>query len=197
MNDRPFAPACERNQAPIFDALSQHLPKSAQILEVGSGTGQHAVYFTARRPSWQWQCSDLAENLPGIQAWLADAPALPAPIALDVMDEHGWPTQAYDAVFTANTLHIMPWPAGVRLIAQLPRVLKPRGLFIAYGPFNYAGEFTSPSNAEFDAMLRARAPHQGIRDFERVDEHATGAGLRLVQDHPMPANNRLIVWQAR
>lgn len=197
MTNKPFAPACERNAEPIYSALQKHLPADASILEIGSGTGQHAAYFAARQPHWQWQCSDQAEQLRGIAAWLDELPAgqLPPPLELDVLNGV-WPQSQYDAVFSANTLHIMPWEASLALFRQLPQLLNPQGKLLIYGPFNYAGQFTSASNAQFNDWLKQHAPHQGIRDFEAVDQLARQAGLQLIADQAMPANNRLLCWQA-
>lgn len=194
---RPFAPACERNAEPILDRLRTHLPAQAHILEIGSGTGQHALHFATAMPAWRWQCSDRNENLPGIAAWLDDLPPERRlePLALDVFSGP-WPPHArYDAIFSANTLHIMPWEASPILMREAAKCLRPGGKLLIYGPFNYNGGYSSPSNAEFDGWLKQHAPHQGIRDFEAVDALAQDAGLRLLEDHGMPANNRLLCWQ--
>ncbi len=193
---RPYAPACARNQHALGETLRRYLPRHCTLLEIGSGTGQHAAFLAAQNPGWRWQCSDLAENLPGIAQWLEDLP--PArrldPIVLDVSRD-SWPAGPYQVVFTANTLHIMPWSAVRLLFAGLGHTLAKGGLFAAYGPFNYAGQFTSPSNAEFDRWLKDRAAHQGIRDFAAVDALAQGAGCELLGDEAMPANNRLLIWR--
>ncbi len=195
--ERPFAPACERNREPIFAQLQQWLAPDARVLEIGSGTGQHAAWFCARQRGWHWQCSDVADNLPGIRAWLDELPAgrCPPPLALDVASGP-WPSDRYDAVFTANTLHIMGWPQVQRLFENLPRVLAPAGQLIVYGPFHVNGRPSSPSNAEFDAWLRERDPAQGVRDIEAVSALAADAGLSLQQDQAMPANNRLLRFAA-
>jgi cyclopropane fatty-acyl-phospholipid synthase-like methyltransferase len=193
--DKPFAPACERNREPILAVLRPALAPCRRVLEVGSGTGQHAVHFAAHLPHLIWQTSDQVHHLAGIRAWLAEAGLAntPPPLALDVAGP--WPAGPYDAVFSANTLHIMAWEEVATFFAALPRVLRPGGLVLIYGPFNYGGRFTSPSNAQFDASLRAAAPQRGLRDFEAVDELARRAGLLLVDDHAMPANNRLLAWR--
>jgi SAM-dependent methyltransferase len=196
--EKPFSPACERNQQAIFDVLTRYFPGRTQVLEIGSGTGQHGVFFNAQHPEWVWQCSDLPQNLPGIGLWLEDAPHLPAALAWDLCSESGpntAKTPEYDAVFTANTLHIMPWSAVEQLFLKLAAVLRPGGRFAAYGPFNYNGQFTSPSNAEFDLWLKSRAAHQGIRDFAAIKALADQANLALLADQAMPANNRLLIWQ--
>ncbi|GIZ50377.1 DUF938 domain-containing protein [Noviherbaspirillum aridicola] len=191
-----FSEACERNRGPILDVLQRHLGSARSVLEIGSGTGQHAVHFAAAMPGLVWQTSDLSANHPSILAWIADAglSSLPPPLALDVA-AGPWPDAAFDAVFTANTCHIMAWEEVEAMFDGVARVLGPRGTLCIYGPFNYRGAFTSDSNARFDAMLRERAPHMGIRDFEAVDMLARRRGLMLVEDCEMPANNRLLVWR--
>ncbi len=200
--DKPFSPAAERNRDAILAVLQQYLPPPTtgldhpvRVLEVGSGTGQHAVHFAAALPHLRWQCSDVAEHLGGIRAWLAEAalPNTPDPWVLDV--NAGLPAVPHGAVFTANTLHIMGWAEVQRLFAELPRALAVGGLLVVYGPFNYGGQFTSPSNAAFDAALRNADPKRGIRDCEAVDALAQAAGLTWVDDVAMPANNRCIVWR--
>lgn len=192
---KPFAPACERNKEPILAVLQPYFADRRRVLEVGSGTGQHAVFFAAALPNTVWQTSDLEENLPGIRLWLQEAalPNLPPPLPLDVTGE--WPKQRFDAVFTANSWHIMPWTAVEKFFAGLDTVLQPDGLLAAYGPFNYHGAYTSDSNREFDGWLKQRSALSAIRDFEAVDALANRIGLQLVKDHAMPANNRLIVWR--
>lgn len=193
--EKPFSAACERNREPILAVLSQHFADCRQVLEVGSGTGQHAVHFAAALPQLSWQCSDRPEYLEGIRAWLHEAalPNTPQPLALDVNGT--WPSQTFDALYTANTLHIMGWPEVQRFFAMLPTVLSADAVLVVYGPFNYHGTFSSASNAAFDADLRARSTHRGIRDFEAVDGLAHQAGLQLVGDYALPANNRCVVWR--
>jgi cyclopropane fatty-acyl-phospholipid synthase-like methyltransferase len=192
---KPVAPSCERNQAPILNAMRTHLFRRQRVLEIGSGTGQHAVFFAPALPTTLWQTSDVEENLPGIRLWLDEAKLanLPPPLKLDVSGP--WPDQRFDAVFTANTLHIMAWPEVEKLFAALDRALEPEAALIVYGPFNYGGAFTSDSNREFDAWLKRRSAVSGIRDFEAVNALAASIGLKLVADHSMPANNRLLVWE--
>ena len=195
MMDKPYSPASERNREPILAVLREHFADRQQVLEIGSGTGQHAVHFAAGLPHLTWQTSDRAENLDGIRAWLDEAglPNTPAPLQLDVTQER-WPAQRYDAVYSANTLHIMSWAEVERLFARLPEVLAANAKLAIYGPFNYGGRFTSDSNAAFDASLRAQLPHRGIRDFDAVDALARAIGLSLLEDRAMPANNRCLVW---
>ncbi|HEU4627483.1 MAG TPA: DUF938 domain-containing protein [Steroidobacteraceae bacterium] len=192
---KPNAPSCERNRAPILEVLLRHLTERRRILEIGSGTGQHAVYFAPAFPRALWQTSDLEENLPGIRMWLDEAalPNTPPPIALDVRGP--WPKDRYDAVFTANTLHIMSWPEVQSFFRGLGEVLEPEATVVVYGPFNYGGQFTSESNRAFDGWLKARSVVSGIRDFEAVDALASAIGLRLIEDCEMPANNRTLVWR--
>ena len=195
--DKPYSVACERNREPILAVLRTHFADRRHVLEIGSGTGQHAVHFAASMPHLQWQTSDVAANLPGISAWLAEAqlPNTPPPLLLDVNKE--LPALAADAIFSANTLHIMSWDEVERLFGGLNRVCAPDVTVAIYGPFNYGGRFTSDSNAAFDATLKARDPHMGIRDFEAVNQLAAGTGLTLVADVPMPANNRTLVWRGQ
>ena len=193
--DKPCAPACERTREPILDVLRDHFGDRRAVLEIGSGTGQHAIFFAARLPHLVWQTSDRAENLPGIKAWLDEAglPNTPPPLELDVTG--AWPAGRYDALFSANTLHIMPWSVVECLFAGLADILAAQGKVAIYGPFNYGGRFTSASNAAFDLRLKEDAPHQGIRDFEKVNRLAGMAGLELVEDRAMPSNNRCLVWR--
>jgi len=219
--DKPFSPSCERNREPILVVLREHFADRRRVLEIGSGTGQHAVYFAAAMPWLTWRCSDVADNLPGISSWLEDAalPNTPTPIELDVAREpsfdrlrtHG--DLPFDTVFSANTLHIMGWTeveaffAGVDGVLGDPSTSPLRdyaqdewesgngGILAVYGPFNYDGAYTSDSNREFDGWLKARDPRSGIRDFAAVDALARAVGLRLVDDIAMPANNRCLLWR--
>jgi cyclopropane fatty-acyl-phospholipid synthase-like methyltransferase len=175
--------------------LRDYLAGDQRVLEIGSGTGQHAVYFAAALPRLIWQTSDREENLPGIRTWLDEAalPNTPAPLQLDVAG--AWPEATFDAVFSANTLHIMAWPEVQRLFARLPGITRPGATLIIYGPFNYQGHYSSDSNAAFDQWLQARGTHMAIRDAEAVDALAASAGFALVGDIAMPANNRCRVWR--
>jgi len=192
---RPFAAACERNRQPILDHLQSIFADVDQVLEVGSGTGQHAVFFAQHLPHLQWQASDRAENLAGIAAWCSDAqlPNLRLPIELDV--DKPWALKKVAAIFTANTLHIMNWRQVQIFFKELTQHLAAGGVLAVYGPFNYNGGYTSESNAQFDKWLKLQSPYSAIRDFEAVDTLAKAAGLTLVADHEMPANNRLLHWQ--
>lgn len=196
--NKPFSQACENNKAPILAVLEQHLDGVSHLLEIGSGTGQHGAFFAGKLPRLTWQASDLPHHLPGIRAWQQEAglPNLPPPLELDV-DDWPWPVSETEAVFSANTAHIMSWPSVKRMIAGVGRVLMPGGGFLLYGPFRYDGRHTSESNAAFDRMLRARDPDSGVRDIEAVALHADRAGLEIMADHAMPANNRLLAWRRR
>jgi SAM-dependent methyltransferase len=194
--DRPFSQACENNKAPILAVLERVFVPCRSVLEIGSGTGQHAVHFAPRLPHLSWQPSDLPENLPGIERWRAAEPApnLRRAVALDVT-ARDWGIAPVDGIFTANTLHIMPWCAVRAFLAGVPGVLAAGGVLAVYGPFNHGGDYTSESNARFDQRLQARDSRQGIRAVEAVAALAAGAGLELRDDNAMPANNRLLVWQ--
>ena len=193
--DKPFAEACERNRGPILEVLRGAFADCTSVLEIGSGTGQHAVYFAAALPHLVWQTSELPVNHAGIRAWLEDAqlPNLRLPLALDVAGD--WPVENYDAAFTANTLHIMAWPLAECFFRGVRGVLAPGAVLAAYGPFNYGGAFTSESNAQFDRWLKSRDPASGIRDFDQVCALAAANGLVFVRDVPMPANNRTLLWR--
>ena len=194
----PFSEACERNKEPILAVLRGAFAGRRRVVEIGAGTGQHAVHFARHLSHLEWQPTDRAEWLEGLAARVAaeGPPNLLAPVELDVLDD-SWPPVRGDAVYSANTLHIMSWPAVEALFAGLGRVLEPGGVLAVYGPFRYRGAFTTPSNADFDAMLRERDPASGVRDFEAVNALAEHAGLTLQSDHAMPANNQLLVWRGK
>jgi cyclopropane fatty-acyl-phospholipid synthase-like methyltransferase len=192
---KPYSESCEQNRAPILEVLRIELAGRERLIEIGSGTGQHAVYFAPEFPGLEWQTSDRVDMHAGIHAWLHDADAaniLP-PLALDVCRD-SWPETTYDAVYSANTAHIMGTPEVECLFAGLDRVLEPGGIFCLYGPFNYGGNYTSASNARFDEWLKARDPASGIKDFEWLQTLAEAAGMRLKHDYAMPANNRILTW---
>ena len=192
---KPHAPSCERNRDPILAVLQPRLAEARRVLEIGSGTGQHAVHFAAAMPWLQWQCSDRGDNLPGIAMWLDDAALANTPVPLELDVAKGpWPPQTFDAVFSANTLHIMDWDDVQAFFRGVARVLAPGGVLVVYGPFNYNGAYSSDSNREFDAWLKARDPRSAIRDAEAVDALAGAVGLVLEEDLAMPANNRCRVW---
>jgi hypothetical protein len=198
---KPYSAPCERNRDPILAVLRAQFADRRNVLEIGSGTGQHAAYFAAALPQLTWQASDRAENLPGIRTWLDEGSLsnAPPPLEFDVGSDAAPRAVAsgrrYDAVFSANTLHIMAWNEIERLFALLPALTTADAKLAIYGPFNYDGRYTSVSNADFDRSLRERAPHMGIRDVAAVDALARAAGFDLLEDAEMPANNRCRVWQ--
>ena len=193
---KPYSEACERNGDPILAMIQPVLTRCRAVLEIGSGTGQHAVYFAGRMPHLLWHTSDRQENHPGIELWIAEAGMenLPPPLVLDVA-QSPWPEVAVDAVFSANTAHIMHWPEVEALFVGVGKLLPEQGVFLLYGPFNYNQAYTSESNERFDGWLKARDPLSGIRNFEDVDRLARQAGMVLREDFAMPANNRLLFWQ--
>ncbi len=194
---KPYSQACERNKEPILAVLRSVFAEVSSVLELGSGTGQHAVYFGAVLTHLSWRCSDLPANHGGIRLWLDEAKLanVEPPLTLDV-DDPEWRVPAVDAAFTANTLHIVSWPQVERMFAGVGRLLSPGDPFCVYGPFCRDGRHTSESNARFDAMLRARDPNSGIRDMADLVSLGGRCGLTLEQDVPMPANNRTLVWRA-
>ena len=193
---RLVSPSAERNKGPVADVLKQALPDRGLVLEIGSGTGQHVVHFAQETPHLTWQPSELREQLPPLIERLAREapPNVRAPVALDVRDDP-WPLAGFDALFSANSLHIMAWSAVREFFRGTAAVLRAGGVLCVYGPVRYRGEYTSASNAQFDLWLKARDPQSGIRDFEALDALALAQGLRLRADHPMPANNQTLVWQ--
>lgn len=195
MSQRPFSQACVNNQQPILEIIEPLFSEVDEVLEVGSGTGQHAVYFGKAMPHVRWQCSDQIENHAGINAWRewAQLPNVLKPLALDV--DQPWPIATTPAIFCANVIHIISWSQVEKLFAGIASHLRKPGIVCFYGPYNYNGKFTSESNARFDQWLKDRDPNSGIRDFEKVDALARNAGLELQADHAMPANNRCLVWR--
>lgn len=191
----PYSEACERNKGPILEILVSVFAGATRVLEVGSGTGQHAVHFAAGLPHVEWQPTERGEYLAGLAARIAKEgpPNVRPPLALDVTQPR-WPAAGFDAVFTANTFHIMSWPEVVAFFDGLGQALCREAVVAVYGPFRYGGAYTSASNAAFDQALRARDPASGIRDFEAVDDLARARGLLLRADHRMPANNQLLAW---
>lgn len=193
----PFSQACENNKGPIGEVLKQCFADCKRVLEVGSGTGQHALHFAALLPHLTWQSSERQAHMAALQARHATSSRnnLPPPIALDAAMS-AWP-QGFDGVFSANTLHIMPWEQGIKFFENAAHACTSGAKLAVYGPFNYRGSYTSESNHQFDLMLRQRDATQGLRHFEQVNETASAVGLELLEDYSMPANNRLIVWQLR
>jgi len=193
---KPFAESSEQNKMPILAVLKRVLTEAETVLEIGSGTGQHAVFFAEQFPHLNWISSDLAEYHAGIKLWLEDAAPenIQGPLLLDV-NQKDWPLKETDAVFSANTVHIMGWPSVENMFRGIGRVLNKKGNFCLYGPFNYNGQFSCESNARFDVWLRQRDPVSGVRDFEALQILAEKAGLTFIEDIEMPANNRMLVWQ--
>lgn len=194
--DKPYSESCEQNQEPILSIIEPLLIDCKSVLEIGSGTGQHAVYFAEKLPHLIWHTSDQPEYIPGIAMWLHDARLKNTrmPVELDV-SRNAWPDIEADAVFSANTCHIMHWHDVEALFAGVGRLLSSGGKFLLYGPFNYGGDYTSESNARFDGWLKSRDPSSGVRDFEALQQLAEKNELNLREDYAMPANNRILYWQ--
>ncbi|MCH8537916.1 MAG: class I SAM-dependent methyltransferase [Alkalimonas sp.] len=191
--DLPYSQACENNKKPILSVIKPAFARCKRVLEVGSGTGQHAVYFASELPHLLWQCSDQPAYLPDLQRRLQHQAAsnLPAALPLDIR-QSDWSEPAADGVFSANTLHIMAWPVVQRFFQRLDSLAARQAELCIYGPFNYQGEFTSQSNHQFHLSLQQRDPAMGIRDQEAIVELASAIGFQLQADHSMPANNRLL-----
>lgn len=192
--NKPFSQACENNKTFILPILLESFQRSKTLIEIGSGTGQHAVYFAKNMPWLSWQTSDVVENHQGIKQWLNEFPAnnLHDPIVLDL--NAPWSVTKIDAIYTANTLHIVSWHLVEAFFQGVSQHLASGGKCCIYGPFNYQGKFTSESNASFNDWLKERDGQSGIRDFEAINKLAKQAGLLLEHDHEMPANNRLLVF---
>lgn len=194
--NKPYSQAAENNKPHILAILSRVFADADSVLEIGSGTGQHAVYFAAQMPWLKWQTADLIANHPGINAWLEDEPQpnLLPPLELQA-STFDWSAKQYGGIYSANTAHIMAWPEVEAMFAGVGQALKPGGCFCLYGPMKYHGQFTTESNANFDMWLKEQAPHMGIRDIEALNTLAENATLTFVEDNPMPANNQLVVWK--
>lgn len=198
IDPRQRAPATARNRVSIRDVLARELPARGTVLEIASGSGEHACYFAAEFPGVTWQPSDVTEGtLASIRAWSADAqlPNLRAPIALDVTAA-AWPIAGADAIVCINMVHIAPWESALGLFAGAARILPAGGLLYLYGPYRFSGAFTAESNAEFDRSLRGRDPRWGVRDVVDLEAAARGAGLALQGTVAMPANNHSLVFRA-
>ena len=192
----PHSDACERNKGPILEVLREAFADCTHVLEIGSGTGQHAIHFALAMPGIVWQPSELPDAMPALRKRIFnEGPSnLRAPVVIDVTAPP-WDVRLVDGIFTANTLHIMHWQQVASFFAGLRAVAKPGAVLAVYGPFRYRGQYTSGSNQSFDAMLRSRDPGSGIRDFEAVDALARDAEFSIVRDYPMPANNQTLVWK--
>ena len=192
-----FSPSCERNQAYILQQLKGLFGSVTDVLELGSLSGQHALHFSQALPHLNWQTSDLVENISALAENLnaAGIENCLSPIPLDVAVANDWPQKQYNAIFTANTLHIMSWESVLQMFENLPSVCQQGCLLSIYGPFKYQGKYTSESNARFQLWLQDRNEESGIRDFECVEQLASQQGFKLLSDLTMPANNQLITWQ--
>jgi cyclopropane fatty-acyl-phospholipid synthase-like methyltransferase len=193
---KPYSESCDQNREPILEVLQPLLRNCRSLLEIGSGTGQHAVYFAERLPHLVWHTSDRVEYHAGIAMWLQEANLANtrAPLELDVSTSE-WPRRTFDAVFSANTVHIMHWPDVEAMFTGIGGVLSSGGQLLLYGPFNYHNRYTSDSNARFDQWLQSRDPDSGIKNFEDLDRLAHQAGMILRNDFEMPANNRILYWE--
>lgn len=204
-NMQPFSQACENNKVPILEVLAQYFSHSKRVFEIGSGTGQHAVYFSEQLPHLFWQTSDQAHNHAGINQWIdrIGTENVGRPREFDVLapahwkDLQGNSLPAFDGVFSANTAHIMPWKGVLEMLRGIGDQLENKGCFILYGPFNRDGKYTSRSNALFDRSLRQHQPHMGIRNDVDVFRVARENQLVLVDDIGMPANNRSLVFKKK
>lgn len=198
MTEKPYSQACENNKAPILSVLKRVFDQPCEVIEVGSGTGQHAVYFAEKLPHLSWQPTDQSIYLEGISLWVNEAALsnVKRPLLLDVCQTK-WPVENIEALFSANTLHIMSWESVVQFYQQLGRNLLPGALFCSYGPFNIAGCYTSESNASFDQWLKQRDPLSGIRDLEALIALGEREGIFLEENIALPANNRILVWKKR
>ncbi|GJM12720.1 MAG: methylase [Pseudohongiella sp.] len=196
MSELPFSQACENNKQFILNVLSRHLKDGEKVLELAGGTGQHAVHFASSLPSVHWQSSDIPSNVVSLNQRInaAQLANLPPAIAIDV-DQERWATSEASAIFSANSLHIMSADSVENFFRGVGDVLQAGGTLLVYGPFKYAGDFTTESNEGFDRWLKERNAESGIRDFEWVNELAIEVGLSHVEDNAMPANNQLLVWQ--
>ena len=194
--NKPFAESCVQNQQVILEVLKTVFTEPGKVLEIGSGTGQHAVYFTENLPHLEWQPSDLADQHAGMQMWLDEVAhnRIKAPLTIDV-DYGPWPVADIDYVYTANTTHIISSPQVENMMKYIGDCLKKGGLFVQYGPFNYNGAYTSESNARFDLWLKQRDAGSCIKHFETIQQLADENGMRLYRDVEMPANNRILIWE--
>lgn len=197
--DKPFSQACENNKAPILEKLRALFKQPGTILEIGTGTGQHAVHFASHLPHLVWQPTDHPNNAQLSRAWIDDSELtnINAPLALDVLGGSWADLPAIDGVFSANTAHIMGWQEVQAMFRGVSEVLPKGGIFCLYGPFSYGGRHTSESNERFDLSLRTQAPHMGIRDMKDLKVLAEETGFVLEEDFGMPANNRLLVWRRK
>ena len=195
MINKPFSESSEQNKTVIYETIEPYLFDAVEVLEIGSGTGQHAIHFASMVPGLVWQTSDLSKNLATIKAWINDSRLsnLPEPMELDVSSR--WMNKTYDLIYSANTFHIMNQDQVEQCLLRCTACLRSEGHLIVYGPFNYDGKYTSPSNEQFDGWLKSRDPSSGIKHFEWINQIASQSGLQLISDTAMPANNRILVWR--
>ncbi len=193
----PFAPAAERNRAPIGEVLATVLPERARVIEIGAGTGQHAVAFSRALPIASWLATDQEPAIPGLRARIRaeGPPGMPEPLPLDVTTGP-WPAGPFDAAFTANTCHIMNWEAVCAMLAGVSQILAPAGIFLVYGPFMRDGRHTSDGNARFHRELGRQNPEQGLRALEALESEALRHQLVLEQVFSMPANNLTLLFRS-
>ncbi len=194
-NNKPWSESSEQNRAPILAVLKEEFSAPGKVLEIGSGTGQHAVYFPADLTHLQWQPSDVAENLPGIILWRAESMLDNVLTPLELNVENSWPNIKADYVFSANTAHIMSWPQVKMMLTGVANTLHSKGKLCLYGPFNRDGKFTSESNERFEGWLKSRNPLSGIRDIQAIADFAKTQGLTQIGEHSMPANNLILVFK--
>ena len=191
-----FSQAAENNKEPIAEILREAFKDTRQVLEIASGTGQHAAHFGACFPHLTWQPSDLTEHIGDIAERLSevDLPNVLPPVVLDVAT-HTWPVCEVDGIFSANCVHIVSWDHVEQMFRGIGKVLVNGAVICLYGPYKYDGSFTTESNARFDEWLKSRDPMSGLRDFEAVDRLAQMQGFSLERDVAMPANNQLLIWR--
>ena len=196
INQKPFSESCVQNQEPILEVLLPLLKDKERLLEIGSGTGQHAVFFAKHMPDLIWQTSDQNIYHDGIKLWLDEAGLdnTRPPLSINVSTDQ-WPEKTYDTIFSANAVHIMSWENVVDYFKHACSLLESQGYFVLYGPFNYNGEYTSESNARFDQWLKNNDPKSCIKDFEKLNDLAEEGEMKFVDDIVMPANNRILIWQ--
>jgi len=194
--NKPNAPSCEQNQQVILDVLKTLFTEPGDVLEIGSGTGQHAVFFTEHLAHLNWQPGDLETEHAGMKMWLDEVEhdRIRVPLVLDV-DMPEWKVAKKDYIFTANTTHIISALQTEKMFQHVGNCLKTGGIFVQYGPFNYNGKYTSESNANFDVWLKQRNPLSCIKDFEIIEVLAAENSMQLFKDIEMPANNRILVWK--
>lgn len=191
--NKPYSESCDQNQDHILSIISPLFSSSKSVLEIGSGTGQHAIYFAKNMPQLTWHTSDCLDYHAGINSWLSESGIdnIEKPFELNVSTSR-WPRFDVDGVFTANSVHIMSDEDVVNLIEGVAGLLKPKGNFIIYGPFNYKGEYSSESNQRFDRWLKERDAASCIKHFETIVAQAKNNGMSLITDYEMPANNRIL-----